>query len=100
MDNGDCEGIGSIIGLRNGFKFEMNADHFLDLGFVGHTVAADGVFDLIGAVFEDGEMALFGDKETDPASLSDGDASGNILFEKELLDSHNFGVVLVDDFVK
>lgn len=100
VDDGYGEGVGGVIGLRDGGEFEVDADHLLHLGLVGHAVAADGILDLVRAVFEDGEAALLGDEEADAAGFGDGDAGGDVLLEKEFLDGHDVGVVLVDDFVK
>lgn len=100
MDDGDGESVGGVIGLWHGLELEMNAYHFLDLGFVRHAVAADGVLNLVWAVFENGEIVLFGDEETDAAGFSDRDAGGNVLLKKELLNSHDVGMVVGDDFLE
>ncbi len=52
MDNGNRESVGSVIGLRDGFESEMEADHLLDLGFMGVAVATNSVLDLIRGVFK------------------------------------------------
>ena len=100
MDNGNGEGVGGVVGLGDGGESEMELDHGLDLGFVGLAVAADGFFDLVGSVFVDGEVVLFGDQEADAAGLGDGDAGGDVLLEKEFFNGHYVGVVCVNDFVE
>lgn len=67
VNDGGSEGIGSIIGLGNGFEAKMNTNHFLDLGFVGHAVAANRAFDLVRAIFVNREMRLFRNQEADAA---------------------------------
>ena len=69
MDDGDGEGVGSVVGLGDGGEIKMEFDHSLDLRLVGLAVAADGLFDLVRGVFVDGEVVLFGDQETDAASF-------------------------------
>ena len=71
VDNGDGKGVGGVVGLGDGGESEMELDHGLDLGFVGLAVAADGFFDLVGSIFVDGEVVLFGDQETDAAGFGD-----------------------------
>lgn len=100
VDNGDGEGVGGVVGLGDGGESEVEFDHGLDLGLVGLTITADGFFDLVGSVFVDGEVVLFGDQETDAAGLGDGDAGGDVLLEKELFNGHYVGVVCVNDFVE
>lgn len=100
MDDSDGEGVGGVIGLGDGFELEVDADHFLDLWFVGHAVSADSIFNLIWAIFEDGEIVLFCNEKTDAARLGDRDTGSDVLLEKELFDSHDVGLVGVDNFVK
>ena len=47
MDDGDGKCVGGIVGLGRSFHVEMQAHHFLHLGFVGVAVAGDGHFDLV-----------------------------------------------------
>ena len=61
MDDGDGESVGGVVGLRERFEAEMEANHFLDLVFMGMTVATNGHFNLVGGIFENGEMTLLGD---------------------------------------
>lgn len=100
MNNGGGEGIGGVVGLRDLLEMEVEADHFLDLRFMGLAVAADGFFDLVRTVFKNREIILFGDEEANAAGFGDGDAGRNILFEEEFFDRHDVGMVLVDDFVE
>lgn len=61
MNDGSGKSISGIIGLRNSFEAKMNADHLLNLGLMGHTIAADGAFDLVRTIFVNWEMGLFRD---------------------------------------
>ena len=100
VDDGDGEGVGSIVGLGDGGEIKMEFDHSLDLRLVGLAVAADGLFDLVRGVFVDGEVVLFGNQETDAAGLGDRDAGGDVLLEEEFFNCHDVGVVCVNDFVE
>ncbi len=61
MGDGGGEGVGGVVGFGGRLEVEVMADHFLDLFFVGATVAGEGLFDLEWGVFEDGDLALAGD---------------------------------------
>jgi hypothetical protein len=81
-------------------EVEVEADHFLDLRFMGLAVAADGFFDLVRTIFKNREIILFGDEEANAAGFGNGNTGRDVLFEEEFFDRHNVRVVLVDDFVE
>lgn len=100
MDDGGGEGVGGVVGFWDLVEVEVEADHFLDLGFVGLAIAADGLLNLVRAVFENWHVILFRDEKADAAGFGDGDAGGDVLFEEEFFDRHDVGAILVDDFVE
>ena len=100
MDNGDRESVGSVIGLRDGFESEMEADHLLDLGFMSVAVATNSVFDLIRGVFKNWKIALFGDQQTDAARFGDRNTSSDVLFEEKFFNRHDFRMIEFDDLME
>ena len=100
MDDGDGESIGGIVGLRHGFEAKVETHHFLHLGLVSMAIAGNGHFDLVRSVLVNRHMVLFSDEQADAASFGDRDAGSDILFEKELFDGHDLGVVKIDNFVQ
>ena len=100
MDDGDGKCVGGIVGLGRSFHVEMQAHHFLHLGFVGVAVAGDGHFDLVRSIFENREAILVGDEQTNAASFCDGNTGSNVLLKKEFFDRHDFGMMLIDELVK
>lgn len=77
--------IGGVIGLGDGGEAEHLGDHGLHLSFGSFAVAGDGLFDLEGGKFKQGEIVKLGVQQDYSAGLSDGDDSSRVAKEKQLL---------------
>lgn len=84
MGNGGGECIGGVIWLWLFLEAEVEAHHFLHLGFAGGAVAGKRFLDFVWGVFVDFEVILLGDKKDDAAGLGDHDAGGNVFAKEEL----------------
>ena len=65
-----CQSVGRIMRLGNGFQSEQQADHFLNLAFVGIAVSDDCLFDQPRAVLSDLKAFLFRQQKYRSADLS------------------------------
>ena len=74
--------IGGVVGFWNLRKTKLNFYHFLNLFFVGRTIASERLFDLIGCVFRDWQPVLLRRQNRHAASLRYRNCRGDIFREE------------------
>ena len=85
MAEGESEGVGNIVGLRDGGKLQDAFDHNLHLFFFGATIAGQGLFHLERSILEESNAQGLKRQENGAAGLTDGDDRFLIFEEKYLL---------------
>ena len=80
------ERVRRVVGTRDGLELQKPPDHVHHLPLFGKAVADDRLLDLHGRVLKERYPALRRGAEDDAARVCDGDAGGDVVGEKQLLD--------------
>jgi hypothetical protein len=96
--DGNGQGVGSIIGMRNGRQAKNQPDHLLNLRFVGFPIAHHGLFDLGRGVFRNRDISLRRGQEDRSPGLSNRHCGRHVLSEKERLNSNRVWSMAIDQF--
>ena len=80
------ERVRRVVGTRNGLELQKPPDHVHHLPLFGKAIADDRLLDLHGRVLKERYPALRRGAEDDAARVRDGDAGGDVVGEKQLLD--------------
>ena len=106
MAQGDGDGISRVIRLGHGGKMQQPFGHVLHLMLGGAAVAHNGLLDLHGLIFKEGDAGLPDGKQNDTPALGHIDAGGDVLAEEQFFNGHHirlghpeqFGHIVVNHF--
>ena len=91
MAQGNCHGVGGIVGLGHGGQIQNPLGHVHDLMLGGVAVANHGLLDLHGFIFINRDARLLDSQKNNPSGLSDLDACGYVVAEEQFFDGHSVG---------
>lgn len=94
--DGNRQGVGGIIGRGQFLQMEERLHHELHLSFIGIAITANGLFDLIGVVFKDGQVRLCKGQQGDTAGLPDRKGRFDVLLEIEFFNRAGARLVAFD----
>lgn len=92
---GDCQGIGSVVGFGKGFQVKDARYHGLNHDFVGPSVAGNVHFYLQGSWLDNGNVVFVTGVEQDAPGLCYVEGGFAIFFKEECFDADEVGAVMI-----